>query len=291
MKAEATIPARTRADTVAAAGRTAGKVGYNIFRIAVALLCIGPFLWMTVSSLAEPQYAFNMLSSWLPRRLSLDNYERLFAVSPMMTYLLNSFKITILVVIGRLFVSAMAGYAFARLEFPGKNQMFAFLISAMMLPLLIAIIPLYVVYRDIGWLDTHWPLIVPPMLTSTFGMFWMRQFYLTVPAEIEDAAKVDGCSAWGTFWRIMLPLSTGHLAALGILTYISSWNEFFTPLIFLSSREMFTVPLGLAFFSGGQISDFPVLMAGSFIAILPILVIYVLAQQKIIEGMMRSGIK
>lgn len=290
MKVEATIP-RTNADTAAAIGRVAGKIGFNLFRIAIALLCVGPFLWMIVSSFAEPEYAFNMLVSWAPKRLSFDNYERLFTISPMLTYLLNSFKITILVVIGRLFVSAMAGYAFARLEFPGKNQMFTFLMSAMMLPLLIAIIPLYVVYRDIGWLDTHWPLIVPPMLTNTFGMFWMRQFYLTVPPEIEDAAKVDGCGAWGTFWRIMLPLSAGHLAALGILTYISSWNEFFTPLIFLSSREMFTVPVGLAFFSGGQITDFPVLMAGSFIAILPILTIYILGQRKIIESMMRSGIK
>lgn len=281
----------TNKAVVVSGSRAARWFAWNGLRLVAAFVCIGPFLWMTVTSFAEPEYAFTMLANWLPQRFSLDNYDRLFTVAPMATYLFNSAKITTLVVIGRLLVSAMAGYAFARLDFPGKAGMFAFLMSAMMLPLLIAIIPLYLIYRDIGWLDTHWPLVVPQMVTSTFGMFWMRQFYLTVPTELEDAARVDGCGAWGTFWRIMLPLSTGHLAALGILTFISSWNDFFAPLIFLSSREMFTVPLGLAFFSQGGVEDFPVLMAGSVIAILPILVIYLLAQRTIIEGMMRSGIK
>lgn len=276
--------------TTGRAGRgTHRKVGFQTLRLFAAFLCVIPFAWMILTAFKDPSDALRF--TWLPENPSFDAFFELFDVAPMATYLTNSFKITFLVVIGRLAVCSLAGYALARLEFPGKKWVFGFLVGVMLLPVLLAIIPLYVAYQRVGWLDTHWPLIIPPMVSNSFGVIWMRQFFLSVPNDLEHAAQVDGAGPFRIYWRIMLPLSTGHLAALGIFTAIASWNEFFTAVIFLNSRDQFTVPVGLAFFADSVGSDIPVLMAGTLVSILPLLIVYLIAQRQIIDRMIESGIR
>ena len=261
----------------------------STIKLAAAFACTIPFAWMILTALKSPEEAFTF--SWLPEAPSFDRFFEVFEQAPMGTYIWNSVKITVLVVVGRLIVCSLAGYAFARLDFRGKNAAFGFLMVAMLLPLLVAIIPLYVVYNEIGWLDTHWPLIIPPIVSSSFGVFWMRQFYLTVPKELEEAARIDGCGTIKTFWSVMLPLSTNSLATLGIFTVISTWNEFFTAVIFLSSPSQYTLPVGLAFFASDSGAQVPIIMAATLISMAPILILYVFAQRAVIDRMIESGIK
>lgn len=257
-------------------------------KLLAAFYCTVPFAWMALTALKSPQEA--LAFSWLPSEPNFDQFVAVFQDAPMGRYLWNSTYITALVVVGRLAVCALAGYAFARLEFFGKQVAFGFLMGAMLLPSILTVIPLYAVYQDIGWLDTHWPLIIPPIVTSSIGVFWMRQFFLTVPRELEEAAKLDGCGPIRTFGRIMLPLSTGNLAALGLFTAISAWNEFFTAVVFLNSPELYTLPVGLAFFASDTGANVPIVMAATLISILPILVGYVFLQRLIIDRMIDSGI-
>lgn len=265
------------------------RAGFQGVRFLAAFLCVMPFAWMALTALKDPSEALRF--SWLPIDPSFDAFVELFEAAPMTTYLANSFKITTLVVVGRLVVCSLAGYGLARLDFPGRKYVFGFLVGVMLLPVLLAIIPLYVAYQRIGWLDTHWPLLIPPMVSNSFGVIWMRQFFLTVPDDLEDAARLDGAGPFRIYWKIMVPLSVGHLAALAIFTAIASWNEFFTAVIFLNSREQFTVPVGLAFFAGSFGSNIPVLMAGTLVSILPLLIVYLLAQRQIVDRMIESGIR
>lgn len=276
------------------AGRAPGAAsrrtpGVSAIKLLAAFYFALPFAWMVLTALKAPEEAFRF--SWLPENPSLDRFFELFERAPIGTYLLNSVVVTTAVVVGRLAISTLAGYAFARLDFPGRRTAFAFLMISMLLPTLLAIIPLYVAYRTIGWLDTLWPLIVPAIVSNSFGVFWMRQFFLSIPKELEDAARIDGCGPFRTLWSVMLPLAVGNLAALGIFTAISTWNEFFLAVIFISSPENYTLPVGLAFFASGSGRDIPIVMAATLVSILPLLVGYLFAQRRIIDRMIESGLK
>jgi multiple sugar transport system permease protein len=242
---------------------------------------------MLLTSLKNPAEA--AVFRWFPESPNLDQYFRIFDAVPMGRYLLNTIKITVLVIVGRLAVSALAGFALARLAFPGRKQIFAYLIGTMLLPVVMAIIPLFLAYKEIGWLDTHWPLIIPSMVTSGFGAFWMRQFFLSVPQEIEDAAVLDGAGPFRIMRTIMLPMATPHLAALGMLTAISTWNEFFFALIILNSPENYTVSVGLAYFSSTFTRDLPIMMAAAMITILPLFLLYVIGQRRMFDYMMEGS--
>lgn len=261
--------------------------------IVVSLITVGPFLWMVSTSFKLPTEATVLPPEWIPSPFTWDSYRGLFdnKILPFGRFIFNSVYIAVLVVIGRLIACALAGYGFARLEFPGRDIAFGMLLASLMIPDMLAVIPLYSAYARIGWIDTHWPLIIPPIVANTFGTFLLRQFFKTIPKDYEEAALIDGASHWEIFWRVMVPLAKPALATVGVLTFISSWNDFFLPLVFLTSIEKFTLPVGLAFYQGELSTDYTSLMAGSVLAILPTLVLYVLAQRYFTQGVVLTGVK
>jgi multiple sugar transport system permease protein len=261
--------------------------------LLISLTTVGPFLWMLSTSFKLPSEAIVLPPQWIPSPFILDNYKGLFTndILPFVRFIFNSVYISILVVGGRVLICALGAYGFARLAFPGRDLAFAMLLGSLMIPDMLAIIPLYALYARIGWIDTHWPLIIPPIVANTFGTFLLRQFFMTIPKDYEEAALLDGATHLGIFWRIMLPLAKPALATLAVLTFISSWNDFFTPLVFLHSLDMFTLPVGLAFYQGELSTDYTSLMAGAMLAIAPTLLVYALAQRYFTQGVVLTGVK
>lgn len=267
-------------------------LGYGLC-VLVAAVCVFPFLWMLSTSFKEPSEAITLPPRWIPSPIIFDNYTSLFTdtLLPFPRFFFNSLKITSLVVIGRLFICSLGAYGFARLEFPGRDAAFALLLGSLMVPEVVQVIPLYTAYARIGWIDTHWPLIIPPIVANTFGTFLLRQFFLTIPKDLEEAAVIDGANHFNIYWRIMLPLAKPALATLAIFTFMGTWNDFFNPLIFLNTTPMFTLTVGLAFFQGQAATDYTRLMAGVMLSVVPILVVYSMAQKYFTQGVVLSGIK
>jgi multiple sugar transport system permease protein len=210
---------------------------------------------------------------------------------PFDVFFLNSLKVALLSLAGTLFACSLAAYAFARLRFPGREAVFALLLTTMMIPSQVLLLPLFILYQNIGWLDTHYPLWVPSFFGSAFGTFLLRQFFLSLPTELTDAAKIDGCSHFGIYWRIILPLSGPGLATLGIFTFMGSWNSFLVPLIVINKIDLRTVPLGLAALQGSNEIRLNAVMAASTLSILPILLIFFFAQKYFVQGVVLTGIK
>jgi multiple sugar transport system permease protein len=261
--------------------------------VLVAAVTVFPFLWMLSTSFKEPTEAITLPPNWIPSPFILTNYTGLFtnALLPFPLFFLNSLKITSLVVVGRLIVCSLGAYGFARLQFPGRDAAFAMLLASLMVPEVVQVIPLYTAYAQIGWIDTHWPLIIPPIVANTFGTFLLRQFFMTIPKDLEEAAVIDGANHFQIYWRIMLPLAKPALATLAIFTFMGTWNDFFNPLIYLNSTKNFTLTTGLAFFQSSAATDYTRLMAGVMVSVIPILIVYSFAQKYFTEGVVMSGIK
>lgn len=259
----------------------------------VSLVILFPFFWMVSTSLKAESAVFLFPPQWLPEAWAWNNYIRVFTEMPFLRYFFNSVYIAVLVTAGTCFTAALAGYAFARLHFPFKNAVFLFLLSGMMIPTEVTAIPLFTWMSELGFIDTHIPLILPPMMGAggMFGVFLVRQFLITIPLELDEAAKVDGCTPWRTFWSIMLPIATPALATVSIFTFMNSWNEFFEPLIYLNTRELFTLPIGLSLLTTDVGVDWPLLLAASTLSTIPILAVFFMAQNKFIEGIANTGLK
>jgi multiple sugar transport system permease protein len=257
----------------------------------VSFLVIMPLLWTVSTSLRLPRESFLLPPRWLPTDFRWQNYAEVFEQTTFALYIFNSFKVTTAIVLGQIVTASMAAYAFARLRFPGKDLLFTLLMSAMMVPLFVTIIPIFVIVSRLKMADTHASLIVPA-LTTAFGVFLLRQFFLTIPTELEEAATIDGASPWQSFLRIILPLGAPGISVLAILSFNSHWNEFFRPLIFLSSWDRFTVPLGLVALRGYMgTGSVAVTLAGVTIALVPVVLVFVLAQRYLIEGIALTGLK
>ncbi|WP_426453067.1 carbohydrate ABC transporter permease [Paenibacillus sp. S-38] len=259
--------------------------------IAGALLMTGPFVWMILSSLKQFHQIFLIPPQWIPDPWEWGNYKRSWEALPFGRAYFNSAYIAVLSVIGKLFTCSMAAYAFAKIRFPLREPIFVLFLATMMVPGQVTIIPLYLMMKSIGWIDTHLAILVPEILFSAFGVFMLRQFMKSIPDELAEAAVVDGASRWTIYWRVILPLVRPALAALGIFTFLGLWNNFFGPLIFLNTPEKFTVPLLLNMFRGMYITDWTLMMAGSSIAVVPVLIVYLFGQRYIIEGVTLTGIK
>jgi multiple sugar transport system permease protein len=255
-----------------------------------AIIMVFPFLWMILTSLKDSSQAFLIPPRWIPNPWALDNYPRSLQALPFDIGYFNSFYISAIVVTCTLFTASMAAYAFAKIKFPGREIVFLLFLATMMVPYQVTIIPLFLIMKYLGWVDTHLAIIVPPALFNAFAVFLLRQFIRGIPKELEEAAMIDGCNRLRTYWQIILPLLVPAMAALGIFLFLGSWNSFFVPLIFLNSPELFTVPLMLNQFRGQYTVDWTLLMAGSAIAVIPVLVVYVLGQRKIIEGITLTGL-
>jgi len=257
-----------------------------------AIVMVMPFLWMFSTSLRPSAESFKLPPAWLPTQWHFENYAAVFhSTVPFLAFALNSFKITLFVVLGQLITCSMAGFAFARLRFPGRDMLFIVLLASLMVPSQVTIIPVFIIMKNLGLADNHLSLILLG-LTSAFGVFLLRQFFLTVSQDLIDAAKIDGAGPWTTFTRVALPLAGPSLSALAIITFNNTWNNYFYPLIFLTTWDKMTLPLGITALRGYLTSgNASVVMAAVAMTILPVLVVFLVAQRWIIQGVTQTGIK
>lgn len=251
-----------------------------------------PFLWMVSSSLKTIDEIYTFPPQFIPVKLQWNNYVEAWTLLPFDRFFLNSVIVSFCVVLGTLFTSSLAGYAFGRLRFPGRDKIFLIYLSTLMIPFAVRMIPLYVEMQSFGWIDTLWPLIVPAIFTP-WGTFLMRQFMVTLPKELEDAGRIDGCSFFRVYWSIILPLTKPALATLGIFTFLTSWNDFLWPLIIISSLDNKTIPLGLVAFQSRMAMKTPweLIMAAATFSVLPILIAFIFGQKYYVRGIVTSGIK
>lgn len=286
-----TAPGR-RKRTARGAGRR--RVGPTLLHVVLALAGIAmvfPFIWMLLTSFKTlPQLLQNPLE-FFPNPWTADNYVEAWTSVPFWQAYLNSAYITILVVIGTLITASMAGYAFARIRFRGSKVLFIVFLATQMIPAQVTLIPFYLLMSNLGWVDSHLALIVPGMIANPFAVFLMRQFVLSLPKELEEAALVDGAGRVRTFFSIVLPNLRPGLAALAIITALGVWNAFLFPLVLLNSPDLFTVPLLLTSFQGQHGSvNYGLVMAASAIATIPMLIVFVIGQRKILNSMAASGL-
>jgi len=291
---EGATPQTTTSGPVDSTGRGTRIVGTVLLYIVVtvgALVMVMPFVWMLLGSVKDLGQLYQVPPNWIPDPFLLQNYVSAWNSVPFATGYINSAYITVTVVIANLLTCSMAAYAFARIEFPLRNTLFILFLATLMVPEQVTIIPLYIIMRNIGLVDTHLSIILPYALFNAFGVFLLRQFVMGLPKDLEEAAIVDGANRWTIYWRIILPLIRPALAAFGIFTFLFQWNNFFRPLVFLDSVENYTVPLAINFFRGQYTTDFSLLMAGSAISIIPVLIVYIIGQRHIIEGIATTGMK
>jgi ABC-type glycerol-3-phosphate transport system permease component len=283
--------ARTRRSSARLArGATAAAVAYAAL-LGLAFLFLIPFFWMLSSSLKTEADIWVFPPAWIPNPVRWGNYPEALALMKFPLRLYNTLYVTVLSTVGLLLSSSLVAYGFARFRFVGRDVLFVALLSTMMLPPQVTMIPVFVLFREIGWLNTFNPLIVPAFFGAPFFIFLLRQFFMTITTELDDAAKIDGCSYPGIYWRIVLPLAKPALATVAIFSFISHWNDFLWPLIYLSDDSKFTLALGLATFRGLYATQWGYLMAASVVVLLPCLVIFFLAQRYFIEGITLTGMK
>ena len=254
------------------------------------LLMVFPFLWQLSMSLSTQAEVTSVPPTWLPAEPQWGNYPAVFEQVPFWNQFLTTVAVTVARVVGQLLLCALAGYAFARMTFPGKGLLFALVLSILMVPYQIYLIPQYDIIQELGWLNTV-AGIAAPGIFSAFGTFLMRQHYLGMPRSLEEAARLDGANPWQTFWRIMFPLSGPALSAVAILTALASWNDLMWPLIVATYDDRTTLAVGLASLQGQFTTDYPVMMAAAFMAMLPLMILFIVLQRRVVEGLAHSGMK
>lgn len=259
--------------------------------ITLGLLFTFPFYWMVSTSLKAPGHIYVNPPEWISNPLYFANYPETWQKLPFGRFIQNSIVITVLATIGYVLSSTMAGYAFARLQFKGRNVYFALLLSTLMLPGQVTLIPQFILYKNLGWLDTFLPLIVPAFFGSAFYTFLLRQFFLTLPKDLDEAAIIDGANRFQILWKILAPLAKPAIATVTVFSFIYNWNDFFGPLIYLTRQENMTLAVGLQLFRGQYDTDYAHMMAGATVAIAPILVIFFIAQDFFVQSIALTGIK
>ncbi len=259
----------------------------------VGVTMLMPFLWMISTSLKEPQAIYAFPPKWIPDPVIFTAYLKVWKVVPFARFYFNSIFVALCVTIGQVMTSAFAAYAFSRLRFPGRDKLFFGYLATMMIPGSVILVPVYILMVSFGWIDTYKALIIPAMFTA-YGTFMLRQFFMTIPRDLEDAARIDGCSLIGIFWKIIMPLSKPALVTLTMFTFLANWNNFMWPLMITNSQEKATLPVGLSYFQEVYQytqPDWALLMAGSLLVVLPVIIIFISIQRFFVEGIKLSGIK
>ncbi len=270
--------------------RRMGRAGLYLLLILSALLMIVPFAWMISTSLKTGQFVLTMPPQLIPNPPTLDSYRRLFELYPIGRMLFNSLVVAGLTTLGQLVTCSMAAYAFARLKFRGHKLVFLLYLATLMVPFQVTITPLFIEMRIFGWINTYQGLILPGVF-SAFGTFMLRQAFLTIPVEYEESAYMDGASPLTIFLRIILPLSKPAVATLTVFAFMGSWNAFLWPLFIVREQQLMTLPVGLATLQGRWLTEWNLVMAGTVITVLPMLLLYLLAQRYLVQGFVLSGLK
>ncbi|MEV0396023.1 carbohydrate ABC transporter permease [Polymorphospora rubra] len=270
------------------------KLGLYGALLVLAVPFVFPTWWMVTSSFKPISDIFSWPPSVLPTNPQVDAYRQVFELQPFAQQYFNSAYIAAVVTFGTLAVSALAGYAFARIRFRGQNALFLVVLLGLLIPSEVTIVPLFQMFNALGWVDTHWPLILVPIFgaPSVLATFIMRQFFIALPGELEEAARVDGLGRLATFWRIALPLARPALGAVAIFTFLHSWNLYLEPIVFLSTPEKFTLPQALTQFVdayGGPMWN--IQLAAASLTALPVLAVFVVAQKQFVEGLAHTGLK
>lgn len=266
------------------------KVVLYVALLIVAATMFVPFLWMVSTSLKANQFVLTMPPEFFPKPLTFESYRRLLEILPFGRMLANSIMIALLVTIGQIITSSMAAYVFARMEFRGKNAIFLIYLATMMVPSQVTIVPLFILMRYLGWINTY-QAIVSPMVFTAFGTFLLRQSFLSIPKELEEAAFIDGASHWTVYWRIIMPTSRPALATLAVFAYMQAWNAYLWPLFVTNDENIMTLPVGLSLLHGRYLTEWNLVMAGAVVTVIPMLIIYLIAQDYFVKGVVTSGIK
>ena len=267
-----------------------GRFWIYLVLIVSSILMVIPFYWSVGTSLKLEQFVFANPPQWWPDPLTLQNYVAVFTKIHFYRYFLNSVFVAVITTLAHVFFDTLAAYAFAKLIFPGRDKLFFFLLLGLMVPFQVNLIPLYRIMASLGWINTYLALIVPN-LTSIFGIFMMRQFLLTIPNDLMDAGRIDGCDEFGVFWRVVIPLAVPGIATLIILTFMGVWNDFLWPRIVTSSEALYTLPVGLAQLQMKNTSNVAQIMAGTVLTALPMIVVFLFMQRQFIAGMTAGALK
>lgn len=258
--------------------------------IISSILMIIPFYWSVGTSLKLEQFVFSSPPQWIPSPITLANYIHVLTRIPFLRYFANSVVVSLVTTLGHVFFDTLAAYAFAKLTFPGRDKIFFIMLLALMVPFQVNLIPLYKIMATLHWTDTYLALIVPN-LTSIFGIFLMRQFMMTIPNELLDAARIDGCSEFGVFRKVALPLALPGIATLIIFTFMGTWNDFLWPRIVTKTESLYTLPVGLAQLQMKNTSNVAQIMAGTVLTALPMIIVFLFMQRQFIEGMTAGALK
>jgi multiple sugar transport system permease protein len=263
------------------------------YAVMVLLSCIFmiPLVWIVSTSLKQQGQVFAYPPVWIPNPIQWSNYPEALQRAPLLRWLGNTASITLIAMVGNVLTSSFVAFGFARLRFPGRNVLFILLLSTMMLPEVVTIIPRFMLFKTLGWLDTILPMVVPPFFGGgAFNIFLVRQFYLTIPQDYDEAARIDGASNFAIWWRVVVPLSIPVLTAIGIFSFVAHWNDFLHPLLYLFSEDKKTLALGLRAFINPYDASWHISMAASMFLVIPIMILFFVGQRYFIKGVVMTGI-
>jgi ABC-type glycerol-3-phosphate transport system permease component len=272
------------------ADRVRAGISYAVLGIG-SISFIMPFIWMLTTSVKTDDQIYSYPIQWIPHPIVWQTYVELFQEGPFLRYIANTVILATFGVVFSLIGSSIAAYAFARLRFPGKDVMFFIMLATVMIPGWVTLIPSFILFGKLGWLDTYLPILVPAIFATPFNTFLLRQFFMSIPQELEDAAKVDGASTVKCFVLIVLPLAKPALIIVGLFAFLYYWNEFLGPLIYLSSDEKFPISLGILNFAGEQSQNYALMMAAATVALAPCVILFFIAQRWFVQGIVITGVK
>ena len=274
-----------------AGGRVAQRIVVYVLITALAVLFTVPFIWLVSTSLKSPAQVFVVPPQWIPNPFVWDNYPRSTTFIPFWLYFRNTLYVTVFNVIGSVASCSVVAYGFSRIQWRGRNTLFVVLIATLMIPYPVTLIPTFLIFRDLGLVNTLNALVVPAFFGNAFFIFLLRQFYMTIPQELSQAAKIDGASEFQIFWQVILLLTRPALAVVALFAFLSNWNDFLGPLIYLSDKENYTLAIGLYGFFGRSKTEWGLLMSAATIMVSPIVLLYFFTQRTFIEGITLTGIK
>lgn len=263
----------------------------HVILIACAAVMFIPLAWTISTSLKDVSQIYLFPPKWIPEPVRWQNYRDAVTAIPFVRYFFNTLFVTVLSIVGKVFSVTLVAFAFSRLQWWGRDTLFLVMLSTLMLPPHITLIPQFILFKQLGWIDTFLPLIVPDFFGGPFLTFLVRQFFMSIPFDLDDAARIDGCSSFGVYWRIIMPLSIPAIIAVIILVFNNSWNDFLHPLIYLQSSDKFTLALGLRLFQGEASTSWHLLMAASVLTMMPVLLLFFVAQRYFIQGVVFTGVK